>query len=426
MIRFTRAQVQPIGLDIGHDSIKMLQLERVGDSLSVMAAARQSLPPEVRTQPQQRMALAADLVKQMFRQGNFHGYGVVACLPRDILHVKNLRVPQMPVSELPAVVRYEAKNILPFDPVDAQLQFLPAGEVRQGTEIRQELIVMAARNEDISVFLESLQRCGATVEALDVEACALYRTIDRFIRRREDEQEVYVLVEVGQQRTQVVIGKGREISFIKVIELGAKHLHEAVSRKLGITVEEAQALRRRLTDPVEAPEASGRRDPVRQAAFDATRSVMEELGREISLCLRYYSVTFRGHRPTKLRLLGGEAGDPQLQSLLNAAMTIPVEVGRPLFSVDTSRIKPADRRGAMAEWATALGLGLKLVQGTFGARDGKPRDLLPTPSLVDGASAPAGSGAVLVDLPSAMKAVASEGTADPAAARSAQPEVARA
>jgi hypothetical protein len=54
--------------------------------------------------------------------------------------------------------------------------------------------------------------------------------------------------------------------------------------------------------------------------FDATRSTMEELGREIGLCLRYYSVTFRGQRPNKLRLLGGEAADPMLLGVLNAAL----------------------------------------------------------------------------------------------------------
>jgi type IV pilus assembly protein PilM len=147
-----------------------------------------------------------------------------------------------------------------------------------------------------------------------------------------------------------------------------------VSRKLGVTPEEAQALRRRLSDPVDVPDAPGRRDPVRQAAFDATRSVMEELGREISLCLRYYSVTFRGRRPGKLRLMGGESGDPQLQTALSSAMTIPVDVARPLYSIDTSRMKPADRRGAMAEWAVVLGLAMKKLEARFGPRDGKPRD----------------------------------------------------
>src|SRR5205814_9348114 len=143
------------------------------------------------------------------------------------------------------------------------------------------------------------------------------------------------------------------------------------------TMDEAESLRRRLIETGEPVDPTVRRDPVRQAVFDATRSPMEELGREISLCLRYYSVTFRGHRPTKLRLVGGEACDPQLQALLSSALVIPVEIGRPLYSVNTSRMKPADRRGAMCEWALALGLSLRKTQEHFGARDGRPRDAAP-------------------------------------------------
>jgi type IV pilus assembly protein PilM len=205
--------------------------------------------------------------------------------------------------------------------------------------------------------------------------------VERFIRRKEDENDVNVLVDVGVRRSLVVIGRGRDISFVKTIDIGGQHFHEAVSRKLGITATEAEALRRRLVEGGEPADPAARRDPVRQAVFDATRSPIEELGREISLCLRYYSVTFRGHRPTRLRLVGGEACDPQLQSLLNAALVIPVEVGRPLFSVGTSRMKPTDRRGSMCEWALALGLCLRTTRDHFGARDGKPRDPASLPEM---------------------------------------------
>ena len=215
------------------------------------------------------------------------------------------------------------------------------------------------------------------MESLDVEACALYRSQERFIRRREDEQDVHVLVDIGCRRSQVVIGRGREISFIKGIDVGSYHFHEAISRKLGITMEEARGLRRRLIEA--APGMAGgaellKKDAVRQAVFDATRSTMEEFGREIGLCLRYYSVTFRGQRPSKLRLLGGEAADPMLLGVLNASLSIPVEAGRPLFSVDTSRMEATDRMGYMSEWAQAFGLSVKLTTGQFAPRDGKPRD----------------------------------------------------
>lgn len=402
MFRLTRAQVLPIGVDIGHDSVKMLQVEAVGHSLEVTAAAKMPLPAEVKTQPELRVAMASDLIKRMLKEHPFKGRQVVAALPREIVHMKNLRLPQMPAAELPAVVRFEARNVFPFDTDQARVHFLSAGEVRQGAEIRQEVILLAAKNEDVNNVVEQLHRAGVVIESLDIEASAIYRSLERFIRRKEDENDVNVLVDVGVKRSLMVVGRGRDISFIKPIEIGGFHFHDAVSRKLGITPEEAEALRRRLVEAGEPADAAARRDPVRQAVFDATRGPMEELGREISLCLRYFSVTFRGHRPNKLRLIGGEACDPQLQSLLNSALVIPVEMGKPLFSVNTSRMKPTDRRGSMSEWALALGLGLRMTQAHFGPRDGRPRD----PASLGQNSGAANGAAEVVDLSAAVRATA--------------------
>jgi Tfp pilus assembly PilM family ATPase len=209
------------------------------------------------------------------------------------------------------------------------------------------------------------------VAGLDVEACALFRSVERFARRREDEQEVHVLVDVGLASTQVVIGKGRDISFLKQIDIGGMNFQEAISRKLSISIEEAQALRRRLAETTDSP--TEKKDPVRQAVFDATRSVMEQLGRELSLCLRYQSVTFRGQRPTRLRLMGGEGADTHLQEILNSILTIPIEAPRPLYSIDSSKLKSLQRQQAMGEWALVLGLALRHTTGRFRPRDGRPR-----------------------------------------------------
>ncbi len=395
----------------------MIQLERVGESLAVMAAGRQALPAEARNDPELGLAASVEIIRQMFKQFPFRGRRVVAALPRQSVHFKNLRLPQMPLSELGSVVEFEARNLVPFDPAEATIHFLPAGEVRQNNEIRQEVIVVGARHVDINHYVEHLHAAGTVVAALDVEPCALYRGIERFIRRREDETEVHVIVDVGASRTLVVIGRGREISFTKTIELGGRHFNEAVSKKLGISVEEAQSLRRRLAEnstagvsaaPIPGEVApAARRDPVRQAAGDATRSVMSDLGREVALCMRYYSVTFRGQRPSRLRLVGSEAADPLLHGLLSATIPVPIDVGRPLVSVDTSRMRPADRQGPMSEWAMAFGLSLKLLTGSFGARDGRPRDpsaplpveaLLPADAEV-GESTPAPEHAIIRTTP---------------------------
>ena len=403
MIRFTRAQTQPIGVDIGTDTVKLLQMEIAGQTLAVVAAAREPLPTAARSEPfKERTAAAADAIRRMLRHNPFSSRRIVAALPREIVHVKNLRLPLMPPDELRSAIDFEVKNIFPFDTGDAHVRFLHAGEVRQGTDARQEVIVIAAPCSEVDTFLCQLHRCGAVIESLDFEPAAIYRSVERFIRRREDEQEVNVLVDVGGTRTQVVIGRGENISFFKPIDIGGQRLHDAVARKLGITFDEARALRRRLIEAGDAAPAisdDSRRDPVRQAVFDATRGIMESLAGEVSLCLRYHSVTFRGHRPSRIRIVGGEASDPQLLAVFNLTLPIPAEAGRPLHSVDTSRMRAADRRGFMSEWSAAFGLSLKMTTGRFGARDGKQRSpTAPRPEL--------GGLAEVIDLSGAVAAVA--------------------
>jgi type IV pilus assembly protein PilM len=375
MIRLSRSQPQPIGLDIGLDSIKMLQLEVVqGGALSVVAAARHVVPEEARNQqPDVRLGTAMQAVRQMLRANSFRGNRVIACLPREIVHVKNLRLPMMPSAEIESAVQFEARNIFSFDTERAMVRHLVGGEVRQGADTRLEVIALAAMRDEVDAYVEQLHGGNCLIESLDFEQCAIYRGVERFVRRREDEGEVHVLVEIGARRTQVIIGKGREISFVKSIETGSMHLQQDVSRKLGITADEARALRRRLIEQGIDGAAGGQPDSVRQAVYDAIRSSIEELAREISLCLRYYSVTFRGQRPSKARLLGGESADDQLLSILGGALPIKIEAGKPLYSVDTSRMKQSDRRGNMGEWSLALGLALKLTNEHFGARDGRKR-----------------------------------------------------
>jgi type IV pilus assembly protein PilM len=212
------------------------------------------------------------------------------------------------------------------------------------------------------------------------------------VRRREDEQEVHVLVDVGTKCTQVMIGKGRDVSFFKAIEMGGADFNLAVSRKLGIAPIEARALRRRIQEQSE----EGHPDTVRLAVTDSTRSVMESLTREISLCLRYHSVTFRGQRPLKVRVSGGEGGDQQLLSMLQSVLAIPVEAARPLFSVDCEVMRGFDHRKPSGDWTVAMGLALKRTHGRYAPMDGTPRSLAQPapaePALAQPAASPASAG----------------------------------
>jgi type IV pilus assembly protein PilM len=397
---FDRAQIHPIGLDVGRDGVRMIQLERQGERLSVVSAARGNLAiPSDNPVTGAWLAAAADVVRQLLRWHPFRGCRAVAMLPGEFVCVRTLRLPPVPATHLAAAVRAEAAAVLPFNPAEARMQFLPVGEVHHAGQTHREVILLAARSADIERFMSALSQSGLELDELDAEPCALYRTVERFVRRKDDLLDVHALLEVGHDRSQVVIGRGREIHFIKPIEIGGRHFEHAVSRKLGVTPDEARALRRRVTcsaaDGAATPES---RDPVREAANGATRAVMEDLAGRVALCLRYHAVTFRGQRPAKVKILGSGAADQDLLAILSRALPLPAELGRPLHSVNTSRMHALDNGGASAAWAAAFGLALKCVDRTFGPRDGKPRE--PQTADVDGeADGPAADSVATIAAP---------------------------
>ena len=100
---------------------------------------------------------------------------------------------------------------------------------------------------------------------------------------------------------------------------------------------------------------------------------MESIAREIALCLRYHSVTFRGQRASRVRLLGGESGDPQLLAILNSTLAVKAVAGQPLLGVDCAAMHGFNPAAPSGEWALAFGLALKRVPGSYTSLEETPR-----------------------------------------------------
>jgi len=199
------------------------------------------------------------------------------------------------------------------------------------------------------------------VVSLDAEPCAVFRGFERFLRRREDEGVVSVLVDIGAQTT-VVIARGRDIVFVKMIPIGGVVFNRAVAECLELAVTEAVALRRRIGRPPRRAGAPPDEDRQRvcRAVADAIRPHLEDLANEIALCLRYYSVTFRGSRPESVTFTGGETHNVDIPVSLGERLGVEVRPAEIFQSVKTDHLGQAlDRRGTLAEWTTAFGLSLK-------------------------------------------------------------------
>jgi len=363
--------LRPIGLDIGHHSIKMIQLAINGDQIVVLAADEACVDASIDGDSEERRRSVISAIKRMLAEGNFHGRDVVSCLPNDRLKMTSLRLPETETAQIEQALGKEAAHRFGLDPDKDVINYVLAGSVRQGDEIKNELILFATDDETIRSHIAMLEEAQLRPVAIDAIPCALFRTFERSLRRQEDKELTVVFVDIGSRYATVVFGRGGEICFVKQVALGEERLNREIAAKLGISINEVQMLRGRLRMEKGLPSPwSGAAEhqqldaSTRQVIINAIGAVAEELAREISLCFRYYTVTFRGRRVERAIFSGGEAYENILLDVLRQQLRVEIEVAQPLRGFDMKNVKfNGFKQGLLCEWAVAVGLSLKGSNG---------------------------------------------------------------
>ena len=364
-----RRHIGPIGVDIGQDSIKMLQLIDDEKRLSVHRRQKRRISGLVDEQIQSGDRIMT--MRQMLEEGDFHGTEAALCLANDKLKITSVRVSESDVTKTAAQIFKEAAFRFGLDPGRDSIQYLPAGTVRQGEQTKYEVILFAADRQAAEDGLVLLDQAGLTAVGLEPAPCALFRGFERTLRRDEERNGTSILLDVGRRFTTVVFGRSGEIGLAKVLPVGTGRFDEEIATRLGTSLQEAETVRRTLhasegcveqDDPSYASSV-GRKPPdlsVCRTLTDAIRCVADELAREVSLCARYYTVTFRGHRIERTLVSGGGAYEPLLLAAIKAQLGVDVEGARPLQGICQGTGSSDDSSGELGcEWAVAFGLALR-------------------------------------------------------------------
>jgi type IV pilus assembly protein PilM len=342
----TRHRCSPIGVDIGSRSIKMVQLSH--DRSTIVDSSRWEWHA-----PQQDGDIAKfresriEALKSAYDGRSFRGRNAIVCLTDRHLFLQNIRVPKQEGPALDRAVQQEIASRIPFPLEETEIRFWEAADIRLGESLLREIIVFAAHRQLLSEFLQDIVSAGLRPVAVDVEPAALLRSYSAQFRRDDERAQRALIVHIGYSSTAVIVAQNDDALFVKYIELGGRQMDEAVSRALNMDISEANALRRRDDDGID-PE-------ITRSLAEAVRPVAEKLIREVSLCVRYHSVTFRG-KPLERLLVGGGEGSTMIVNWLSERLGMPAEVSDPF-----RRLENRTERGRGGQWDVAAGLALREV-----------------------------------------------------------------
>lgn len=398
-----------VGVDFGTRSIKMLQVREVASTpggLSVVGAARIDVPltrvenqvkPKDRTAPTASpeidaadgsaafataQAVIAEQIRAAFAGGGFTGRRCVVSLAREDVCVQSIRLPKMPDAELRQTAAWEAAQRFGFDRSAMEVDFIRTGATLASGENRDEIILVAASHAAIHARMEPVLAAGLRPLAVDTAFTALVRTFSRRVRREVDQNLVRVVVEIGAGGSTVLILRGDQIAFCKLLPISGAMFNRAVADHLQINEQDAGELRKaRIGAALSGPAANSLTDPATdRAVFAAVRPIISELVKEVTLCLRYYGVTFRGHPPERIILTGGDALEPKLDETLAKACKLAVEFDDAPASLGgmINQIQTCLNRtpGPAPCWAAAMGLSLRGLDARRSRLAGAPQQEL--------------------------------------------------
>ena len=384
------SRVNPIAVDIGTDTIKLLQVEPGKDGqYRLVAATCEIIPDELRSKPAERDSFVGEAIRKATADG-FRGKQVVTCLPSNHMAVQHLRVGKMTNEELVKALPFEASGKLPFDAGRAVLRHTIAGEVYQNQEAKQEVIVMAAPRDAVDRHLNVLSKAKLEVVGIHVEQNALIECFGHLFKRKSDENVSTLFIDMGAGATHIVIAHGKNMVFAKHIAVGGDVFNRRVAEAVKIDVAKARELRVRVTHrlaqaprlPAGVVAISGGDEQThplgKQNGTVSTDSVSDEqiakvaealaepvsqLITELQLCLRYYESIFPGRAVDRAIFTGGESRHVALCQSIAQRLGLPATLGDPLARLvkDAVAKTTVDLRQPQPGWAVVAGLGIGLV-----------------------------------------------------------------
>jgi type IV pilus assembly protein PilM len=356
------AKIQAVwAIDIGQAALKALKLVPSETPEQVVAEAFDFIEyPKILSQPD---ADPDELVREALAtftdRNDVKGCKVAIAVPGQSGLVKFIKLPPVEKKRIPDIVKFEAKQQIPFaldEVVWAYQQIGGDAEVNEEEFTMAEVGLFAMKRDQINRAILPLTVAGIEVDLVQMSPIALYNYISFDHIKGSGSKDSVVLLDIGADNTDLIITDGNRI-WQRNVPIGGNHFTRALTKELKLTFAKAEHLKRNAT---KAP------DP--RAIFTAMRGVFNDFASEVNRSIGFYSSINRTAKIRKVVGLGNGFKLPGLQKFLQQNLNQEIERLETFEKLVGDEVKGAPQfQDNLASFGVAYGLGIQgLNRGGLG------------------------------------------------------------
>jgi type IV pilus assembly protein PilM len=338
-----------IGLDIGTANIKMAEVDFSKKGSTLVNFAILPTPPRAISAGEiSDPAAISDALKVLLGNIRTKRKNTAVGLWGTSVISKRITIPQMDEKLVGGQIRWEAEQYVPFDINEVNIDFKILKSFQSSPE-NMDILLVAARQDVAFLYQDIVQSAGLTCSVIDVSGFALANC---FLNNWGSQKgQTVALLNVGAAITNFVVIENGEVIFCRDIPAGGLTYTTEIHKGMGISMEEAEAMKISACTGQAAPE-------------DVTRIIAashEGIAEEVQSSLDFFVNTTPGLPVQQCLITGGASRTTGLINFLSQHTKMGFQIFDPFRSVKVnSRIMTPDYTNEIRDFASiALGLGMR-------------------------------------------------------------------
>lgn len=342
-----------IGVDIGASSVKLCQIKKSNRGMVLEKFGLVSLPSEtVVDGALMNSGRVVEALQELISVHKVKHKQVALAISGHSVIIKKIPLPQMTRKELEASIQWEAEQFIPFDINDVYIdvQIVNENSAQQG---QMDVVLVAAKKDFVNEYTSVILEAGLEPVVCDVDAFAVETMFTANYELPKD--QTIALVNTGASKTSINIITNGISSFTRDLAVGGNSFTEEIQKQMGISQEEAEALKLGGSMGDDATKTA----VVPRDVESAIQAVAENITSDIQRSIDFYSATSADPSPSNIYLSGGSARLPALSRAIQERIGVPVQVVDSFRKIAPGNVEQRFLQNVAPAAAVAVGLALR-------------------------------------------------------------------
>jgi len=330
-----------LGLDIGSHSVKCVQLEKRGTGVyRLLSAGTCEIAPEgidLEVDPRQ-MTISA--IRKAIEGISLKKTSVVTAIGGVSTAIRQIELPYMTEKELTSAIKWEARNYIPFDINDVELDYQIINTSKASNKL--DIILVSVIKDFVRYHIELLREIPIEPQIIDVNALALVNAIT--FTEEIERDEFAVLIDIGDKNTTLSIYSEDGHYFVRNIMISGNDFTDDIMRGNGLSYADAERFKRSQDTGL----------------IETIKPSLDNLVREVRRSLTFYENQAKIKGFSMIILTGGSAVLKGLDDYLSSELGLPVKILNPFRKISVERATLlAPFENDLSKLALAVGLAIR-------------------------------------------------------------------